>query len=216
MDLGLTARLILFYTYTRLLQQKNIGVTELAKILETSKPNISQIVNQLNESKYVEKRPYKPISLTNSGLIKADQIYQRVLLIESFLFKSLAMPFSQCRTEAFQWEQNTYTSTIHCMKDKINLTVGLLGEIIPNKIGQINSSNTLFTLNRIEPGTPCVISAFSNTHIDNSFLSELSKIYLESVIIAKQDSITNSILIICNQNKFILPYELAKNIFVTV
>ena len=73
MDIGLTARAILFYFYQRSLQDKSIGVTELANILETSKANITQVNKTLAEAGYIDYQPYKPISLTSSGQKRAEK-----------------------------------------------------------------------------------------------------------------------------------------------
>lgn len=215
MNLGLTARSILFYTYTMLINGKSIGVTELSAILETSKPNISQIANQLRDWKYLEKRPYQHLILTKNGLNKAEEIYKRVLLIESFLFKTLSMSFVQCRTEAFQWEKDMLPSTIQYIENQINIATGLLGDLIPDKKG-IDYRNALKPLNKVDIGTSCVICAFNNIHIGITHISELSKIYLETAIITGHDTSTGSILLICNQNKYILPVELSKKITVMV
>ncbi len=211
MDIGLTARTIMFYIYQRSLTGKKIGVTELSKILNTSKANITQINKTLAEAGYVEYIPYKPIVFTNNGLRKAEKIYQRILLIESYLFKTLAMPFYLCRSEAFSWETAIFESTLLKIKQKIDIKTGLTGDIIPNSNNELNEE--LKTLKGVEVGSVVTVLAIHNLDsIDPVFLDELSHIYLNSIVVNAK--ISNSVAVICNQKKIILPDVIAAKIIV--
>ena len=212
--LGLTASMILFYTYSRLLQKKEIGVTELAKIIETSKPNISQIIDSLIDLNYIENRPYKPVSLTNNGLLKADKIYRNVLILESFLFKTLSMPFFQCRNEAFRWEKDVYQSTIQTIKTKIDLQIGLLGDPFPTETGKMDLDNNFLNFNKTESGRPFKVWAIKNLQIiKDEYLSDISKIYLETVT-AKNDTENKTVIIFQNHEKFVLPEKIVEEMLV--
>ena len=210
MELGLTARQILFYVYSRLLHNKETRVSELAKITETSKPNISQITGHLCEIKYLENRPYKPVILTNNGLVKAEQIYRKVLLIESFLFKTLSMPFFQCRSEAFKWESEVYGSTIQAIQAKIEMQIGLSGDPFLTDAGTVKAACNFFKYSGSESGgRPFKICAIQNIQTaDKIYLEELSNIYLEQVT-AKNDPASQTVIIFHGQTKYILPERYA-------
>ncbi|HOG19767.1 MAG TPA: iron dependent repressor, metal binding and dimerization domain protein [Salinivirgaceae bacterium] len=210
MDIGFTARAILFYFYQRSLQGKSIGVTELADILETSKANITQINRTLTEAGYIEYQPYKPIALTNSGLQRAEKIYHRILLIESYLFKTLAMPFYQCRSEAFSWETAIFESTLNTINRKIDIKTGLTGDIIPSKENLLKPTKSL---KAADIGNIVTVLSFRDLDsIDSVFLDELSFIYLNTIVLKAK--VSDTIAVFCNERKIILPYDVASKIVV--
>ncbi len=210
MDIGLTARAILFYFYQRSLQDKSIGVTELANILETSKANITQVNKTLAEAGYIDYQPYKPISLTSSGQQRAEKIYKRILLIESYLFKTLAMPFYQCRSEAFSWETAIFESTLQTINQKIDINIGLTGDIIPGKNNLLKPTKSLKSA---DIGNILTVLAFRDLDsINNVFLDELSFIYLNTIVLKAK--VSDTIAVFCNERKIILPYDVASKIIV--
>ena len=206
MDIGLTARAILFYAYLRIQSNKIVSVTELAKILETSKPNISQILKQLKEIRYVEHERYQSIKLTKNGLSRAEIIYYRILIIESFLFKTLAMPFFKCRSEAFSWELGIHESTVESIALKHPIQMSLTGDNIP--LSKINTTKQpIFkACKHIENGSYFTIAAYKNLdEIDPIFLTELSTLYLEKATIIGLDDETMTYALLCNEKKSTLP-----------
>lgn len=212
MDLGLTARSILFYYYKRSLQSKTINVTELSSILETSKANITQIIQTLGSVGYVDYQPYKPLLLTNNGLQRAEKIYRRILLIESYLFKTLSMPFFQCRAEAFAWEGAIFDSTLEKIEKLIDLKIGLAGDMVPDQ-KSLNSS--LRVLKSGKAGNLFRVLAIQDLDsIDKIFLSELSSIYLETIVVNAVNINTQTVVITCNRQKIILPDTVAANVMV--
>ncbi len=209
MSIGLSSRLILFYTFLRQLQEKRIRVTELAEILETSKPNVSQLLNQLTEVGFLDHEPYGPIQLTPSGLKYSKRLYTRILLLESFLFKSLSLPYFQARAEAFGWEQEIYDTTLNAIEKKLTISIGLAGDKIPDKFFFST------TIHKLNPGQKFRIEAFTNIGlIDNTYLSLLSSIYLEQAVLATQAN-DNVYTLVVNNHPVILPSTIAEKMLVS-
>ncbi len=214
MEPGLTSRAILFYCYQRQLHNKRIGVTELADILETSKPNISQLIKQLSGIGYLDHKPYQPLVLTQNGLLKAGQLYKRILILESHLFKTLAMPFFQCRAEAFSWELGIYNSTLDAIYNKAKIETGLIGDPLEER-GDLDTKPVYQSLIKSSEKELHKVVAIRNLGlVDNIFLPELSALYLEDVIIAQHIPETGTVAIISNSKKYLLPDSIAGYILV--
>lgn len=70
-----------------LLQQRKGSVrsVDIANELNYSKPSISRAMGILKDAGYITMESSGKIELTDSGRIKADQVYERHLLITRFL-----------------------------------------------------------------------------------------------------------------------------------
>ena len=217
MEIGYTARAILFYSYLRQQSLKIVTVTELAELLETSKPNISQIIQQLREVGYIENEKYKPIKLTNNGFLKSEVLYYRILAIESFLFKTLAMPFYKCRAEAFSWEQGILNTTLDKIISKIPIIMGLTGDKIPESYLNESVETEIKSCKRVSIGDQFKICAYKTLDLmDPIFLTELSSIYLENAVLVGIDNQTETYVILCNNEKIILPNTIVENMVVNM
>jgi Mn-dependent DtxR family transcriptional regulator len=212
MEPGQTARAILFHCYQRQLHHKRIGVTELADILETTKPNISQLIKHLSDVGYLDRKPYQPIAFTSNGLLKAEQLYQRILILESYLFKTLAMPFFQCRAEAFSWELGIFDATLAAIYEKTNIEIGLVGDTFPQKEQKPITCRLLKAA--MDKEMLMVVAIRNLDSIDRAFLPELAALYLEELIITNHIQETNTLVIVSQGKKFLLPVTVAANILV--
>lgn len=215
MEIGYTARAILFYSYLRQQSSKIVTVTELAELLETSKPNISQILQQLREIGYVENEKYKPLKLTNNGFLKSEVLYYKILVIESFLFKALAMPFYKCRAEAFSWEHEIFDTTLDKIIAKTQIIMGLTGDEIPTTYQNKPIEKSVKLCKRLSIGDQFKICAYKTLDLmDSSFLTELSSIYLENAVMIGVDNQTETYVILCNNKKVLLPETIIDNMVV--
>ena len=72
-----------------ILSQKDPKVksVEVARLLGVSKPAVNKAMNELKENLLIEKDNYGDIELTDRGRTLGNQVYQKHLLIRSFLLK---------------------------------------------------------------------------------------------------------------------------------
>ncbi|HON17684.1 MAG TPA: hypothetical protein PK990_00775 [Salinivirgaceae bacterium] len=208
--MGLSSRMILFYLFLRHIQKRQIRVSDLAQIIQTSKPNVSQLINQLSLAGYIRHTRYGSTDLTESGIVFAQKLYYRILVLESFLFKTLSLPHFQARSESFSWEQNIYDHTFNIIDAKMRLSVGLSGESLFNK--SIETQH----LTKLQMGNVGVVVAFQTIGLVNEhFLPLLASIYLEKVVIIANDLSTGTTLSVNNQTIFI-PVAIAEQTLVTI
>ncbi len=72
-----------------ILSQKGQKVksVDVARLLGVSKPAVNKAMNELKENMLIEKDNYGDIELTERGRALGNQVYQKHLLIKSFLLK---------------------------------------------------------------------------------------------------------------------------------
>lgn len=120
------------------------------------------------------------------------------------------MPFYQCRSEAFSWETAIFESTIQTINQKIDINIGLTGDIIPGKNNLLKPTKSLKSA---DIGNILTVLAFRDLDsINNVFLDELSFIYLNTIVLKAK--VSDTIAIFCNERKIILPYDVASKIIV--
>ena len=72
----------------------------LSQYLNIKPPSVSEMLNRLEKSNYVETKPYKGVRLTDSGLTYTLDIIKRHRLIELFLIKVLDYNWEEVHQEA--------------------------------------------------------------------------------------------------------------------
>jgi len=76
-----------------LLQNKtgNVRSIDIARELNYTKASISRAMSILKKSEYIIMDTYGKIILTDKGLLKANEVYERHELITNYLIKSLGV-----------------------------------------------------------------------------------------------------------------------------
>lgn len=108
-----------------ILSQKNPKVksVDIARLLGVSKPAVNKAMNELKENLLIEKDNYGDIELTEHGRALGAEVYQKHLLIKSFLLKigvSEATADIDCCLIEHVISEETYKALAQLMKDKLN------------------------------------------------------------------------------------------------
>lgn len=104
-----------------LLQEKNGSVRsiDVATELEFTKPSVSRAMGILKEAGLIIVEPSGNILLTETGLEKAAQVYERHRLITEFLIKTLNVPSDIAEADACRIEHVISVETFEKIKAQI-------------------------------------------------------------------------------------------------
>ncbi|HOE77989.1 MAG TPA: metal-dependent transcriptional regulator [Bacilli bacterium] len=108
-----------------ILSQKDPKVksVEVARLLGVSKPAVNKAMNELKENLLIEKDNYGDIELTDRGRTLGNQVYQKHLLIRSFLLKigvSEEIADTDCCLIEHVISEETYNALVKLMKEVLD------------------------------------------------------------------------------------------------
>ncbi|PKZ37026.1 metal-dependent transcriptional regulator [Kocuria rhizophila] len=131
-----------------------ITTTALADRLSTTAPNVTDTVKRLAGQGLVEYRPYKPVTLTETGRAYAIAMVRRHRLLETFLVTALGYSWEQVHAEAERLEHAASDELI----DRIDATLGHPahdphGDPIPAADGYTHRPAHVLRLDTAPPGT---------------------------------------------------------------
>ncbi|MEF3121726.1 metal-dependent transcriptional regulator [Kocuria flava] len=131
-----------------------ITTTALATRLGTTAPNVTDTVKRLAAQGLVEYRPYKPVTLTETGRAYAIAMVRRHRLLETFLVITLGYSWDQVHAEAERLEHAASDELI----ERIDATLGHPahdphGDPIPTVDGHTHRPAHALRLDTAPPGT---------------------------------------------------------------
>ncbi len=107
------------YLETILILHKNTGFVrsiDIANELGYSKPSISRAVGILKSDGYIIVEPSGQIVLTDSGMAKAEQVYERHLMLRKFLTDILGVSTENSEQDACRIEHILSDETYEKLK----------------------------------------------------------------------------------------------------
>ncbi|MBQ5319148.1 MAG: metal-dependent transcriptional regulator [Oscillospiraceae bacterium] len=107
------------YLETILILHKNTGFVrsiDIANELGYSKPSISRAVGILKSDGYITVEPNGQIVLTDSGKAKAEQVYERHLMLRKFLTDILGVSSENSEQDACRMEHILSDETYEKLK----------------------------------------------------------------------------------------------------
>lgn len=107
------------YLETILILHKNTGFVrsiDIANELGYSKPSISRAVGILKSDGYITVEPNGQIVLTDSGMAKAEQVYERHLMLRKFLTDILGVSTENSEQDACRMEHILSDETYEKLK----------------------------------------------------------------------------------------------------
>ena len=108
------------YLETILILHKNTGYVrsiDIANELGYSKPSISRAVGILKADGYINVEPSGQIVLTESGKLKAEQVYEKHLMLRKFLTEILGVSEEASEQDACRIEHILSDETYSKLKD---------------------------------------------------------------------------------------------------
>ncbi|HIV67622.1 MAG TPA: metal-dependent transcriptional regulator [Candidatus Butyricicoccus stercorigallinarum] len=101
-----------------LLEMRNgtVRAVDIANALGYSKPSVTRAMSVLKKAGYVDQESYGTIRLTEAGRKRANEIYDRHVLIKEFLMTVLSLDAETAETDACRIEHIVSPLTIERMR----------------------------------------------------------------------------------------------------
>ncbi|WP_436950159.1 metal-dependent transcriptional regulator [Staphylococcus xylosus] len=184
----------------------------LSQYLNIKPPSVSEMVNRLEKSGYVETKPYKGVKLSETGLTYTLDIIKRHRLLELFLIKILQYNWEEVHQEAEVLEHRVS----HLFVDRLDKLLDYPitcphGGVIPRE----NQYKELYTtkLLSFETGDIVTIKRVRDRTDLLIYLSSKAILIGEQIEIINRDD-TNKVIIVKKDDQVtVLSYDNAEHIY---
>jgi DtxR family Mn-dependent transcriptional regulator len=184
----------------------------LSQYLNIKPPSVSEMVNRLEKSGYVETKPYKGVKLSETGLTYTLDIIKRHRLLELFLIKILQYNWEEVHQEAEVLEHRVS----HLFVDRLDKLLDYPitcphGGVIPRE----NQYKELYTTNLLsfETGDIVTIKRVRDRTDLLIYLSSKAILIDEQIEIINRDD-TNKVIIVKKGDQVtVLSYDNATHIY---
>lgn len=113
-------------TYNHIQKNGAVKAVEIAKSLGVSRASVTEALNKLAQINYVNYGRYESITMTNAGIKKAQEIFEKHNVLQQFFEEILDVESSQatelaCKIEHFISEDILHRLQKHtnfCLKNK--------------------------------------------------------------------------------------------------
>lgn len=184
----------------------------LSQYLNIKPPSVSEMVNRLEKSGFVETKPYKGVQLSEEGLTYTLDIIKRHRLLELFLIKILEYNWEEVHQEAEVLEHKVSHLFVERLDKLLDYPVTCPhGGVIPrdSKYKEIYTTDLLsfeagdlVTIKRVRDRTELLV-----------YLTSKSILIGEQIKILDKDD-TNKVMMVQKEEKVIvLSYDNAKHIY---
>ena len=184
----------------------------LSQYLNIKPPSVSEMVNRLEKSGFVETKPYKGVQLSEEGLTYTLYIIKRHRLLELFLIKILEYNWEEVHQEAEVLEHKVSHLFVERLDKLLDYPITCPhGGVIPrdNKYKEIYTTDLLsfeagdlVTIKRVRDRTELLV-----------YLSSKSILIGEQIKILDKDD-TNKVMMVQKEEKVtVLSYDNAKHIY---
>ncbi|MGX0200210.1 DtxR family transcriptional regulator, Mn-dependent transcriptional regulator [Staphylococcus cohnii] len=184
----------------------------LSQYLNIKPPSVSEMVNRLEKSGFVETKPYKGVQLSEEGLTYTLDIIKRHRLLELFLIKILEYNWEEVHQEAEVLEHKVSHLFVERLDKLLDYPITCPhGGVIPrdNKYKEIYTTDLLsfeagdlVTIKRVRDRTELLV-----------YLSSKSILIGEQIKILDKDD-TNKVMMVQKEEKVtVLSYDNAKHIY---
>ena len=200
-------------------KKDTISITELAKMMEVSKPTANSMVKKMKENGWVVYEKYKPLKLTPKGQKVAALIVRKHRLAEMFLSKIMNFGWEEVHDIAEEMEHLKSIKLFDRMDEILGFpTKDPHGSPIPDKNGEIINPSYL-NLTALKEGEIAKICGLTNSSKDLLLFLNKKNISLGTQLkvqeIEKFDK-SFEVLINDNEHSIILTYDVCKCLLVEV
>lgn len=187
----------------------------LSQYLNIKPPSVSEMVNRLEKSGFVETKPYKGVQLSEEGLTYTLDIIKRHRLLELFLIKILEYNWEEVHQEAEVLEHKVSHLFVERLDKLLDYPITCPhGGVIPrdNKYKEIYTTDLLsfeagdlVTIKRVRDRTELLV-----------YLTSKSILIGEQIKILDKDD-TNKVMMVQKEEKVtVLSYDNAKHIYAEI
>lgn len=118
----LTASLEDYLEIIYILQQgdSGVGITDISRELKISKPSVTKAIGILRAEKLVIQEKYGKITLTEKGVLAAEEVYKKHKILSKFINKVLGVNERTAEIDACKMEHVLSAETLLGMKKYLN------------------------------------------------------------------------------------------------
>jgi len=144
-------------------KKNTISVTELAEMMEVSKPTANSMVKKMKDKGWLDYEKYKPLKLTSKGQKVAALIVRKHRLAEMFLAKIMDFGWEEVHAIAEEMEHLQSPKLFDRMDEILGFpTEDPHGSPIPDKTGKIVNPSYL-NLTSLKEGDSAKICGLTNS-----------------------------------------------------
>ncbi|OEL03504.1 metal-dependent transcriptional regulator [Staphylococcus casei] len=185
----------------------------LSQYLNIKPPSVSEMVNRLEKSGYVETKPYKGVQLSKEGLTYTLDIIKRHRLLELFLIKILQYNWEEVHQEAEVLEHKVSHLFVERLDKLLDYpTTCPHGGVIPRN----NDYKEIYTTNLLsyEAGDKVTVKRVRDRTELLVYLTSKDILIGEEVTLINKDDTNKVIIVQKEENITILSYDNAAHIYV--
>lgn len=118
----LTASLEDYLEIIYILQQgdSGVGITDISRELKISKPSVTKAIGILRAEELVIQEKYGKITLTEKGVLAAEEVYKKHKILSKFINKVLGVSERTAEIDACKMEHVLSAETLLGMKKYLN------------------------------------------------------------------------------------------------
>ena len=118
----LTASLEDYLEIIYILQQgeSGVGITDISRELKISKPSVTKAIGILRAEELVIQEKYGKITLTEKGVLAAEEVYKKHKILSKFINKVLGVNERTAEIDACKMEHVLSAETLLGMKKYLN------------------------------------------------------------------------------------------------
>ena len=182
-----------------------ISITELAEMMQVSKPTANSMVKKMQENGWLIYEKYKPLKLTSKGFKVAALIVRKHRLAEMFLAKIMDFGWEEVHDIAEEMEHLQSTKFFDRMDEILGFpNEDPHGSPIPDKDGKIVKPNYL-NLTVLKEGQSAKLCGLTNSSKELLIFLNKKNINLGTVLKVQEiEQFDKSLKIRLSNNKIIL------------
>ena len=144
-------------------KKDTVSVTELAEMMEVSKPTANSMVKKMTDKGWIDYEKYKPLKLTSKGYKVAALIVRKHRLAEMFLAKIMDFGWEEVHAIAEEMEHLQSPKLFDRMDEILGFpTEDPHGSPIPDKTGKI-ANHSYLNLTSLKEGDNAKICGLTNS-----------------------------------------------------
>ncbi len=198
-------------------KKDTVSITELAQLMQVSKPTANSMVKKMKENGWVVYEKYKPLKLTSKGEQVAALIVRKHRLAEMFLSKIMNFGWEEVHDIAEEMEHLQSTKLFDRMDEILGFpTKDPHGSPIPDRSGKIVNSNYL-NLTALKEGESAKICGLTNSSKELLLFLNKKNISLGTMMKVKEiEKFDKSFEVVISKKKkpIVLTYDVCKCLLV--
>ena len=106
-------------------QNKDVRVTDIANVMNCSKPNVTKHLNALKENKLIEYETYGKITITDLGIEKSKQLLEEDDIIYLLLKNIIGIENDNLKSDASKIKNVISKETLDELYDYVRVKLGI-------------------------------------------------------------------------------------------